>query len=101
MLSAASSDGRLFSPGSGFQTGTSLLQALSPVWGISCLLVQEVSGEDTGRKAGRRRGLGSPNVPGPQPPPLQGGVITAPASGARGVMGATLCCQGAALGEQG
>ena len=46
-------DWRFFFPGSGFQTGTSLLQALSRVWGTSCLLIQKVSEGRTGaRKAG-------------------------------------------------
>ena len=62
------------SPGSGFQTGTSLLQALSRVWGTSCLLIQEVSGWGGlgPERQVQEHGLGSPNLPGPQPPPLQG-----------------------------
>ena len=45
------------SPGSGFQTGTSLLQALSRVWGTSCLLIQEVLG--WGRTGARKAGAGA------------------------------------------
>lgn len=79
---ATSSDRRLFFPGSGLQTGTSLLQALSRVWGTSCLLIQEVSEEDWGQK-GRCRSidLGPPNLPGPQAPPPGGEHHHKPASG--------------------